>query len=90
MDFLDQYGLESYEKEQIRVQLAILKLCQSDQSRLPELVKTAKTDYREVLAWAEYPEEIKLGYVKLNELPAEEVKNLRRRDQDQYLKWLKD
>jgi hypothetical protein len=33
IDLLDQYGVESYEKEVTRVQLAILKLCQGDRSQ---------------------------------------------------------
>jgi len=90
IDLLDQYGVESYEKEQTRVQLAILKLCQGDRSQLQALVKTAKTDYRDVLALAEYPEELKFGFVELKNMPAEKVKRLRQRDREQFLQWLND
>ena len=90
IDLLDQYGVESYEKEVTRVQLAILKLCQGDRSQLQTLVKTAKIDYRDVLAWAEYPEELKVGFVELKKMPAEEVKIIRQQDREQYLQWLND
>lgn len=57
---LDQYGVESYERERRRVQLAILKLCnETGQGDLETYVQTAKQDYRDVLAWAEYPREFK-------------------------------
>lgn len=48
---LDRYGTESYENERERVQLAIIALSGGIQEKLPELVKVAKTDYRDVLAW---------------------------------------
>ena len=90
IDLLDQYGVESYEKEVTRVQLAILKLCQGDRSQLQTLVKTAKTDYRDILAWAEYPEELKFGFIELKKMPAEEVKKIRQRDREQFLQWLNE
>ena len=48
---LDQYGTESYENERERVQLAIIELCGGSEDKLPALVRMAKTDYRDVLAW---------------------------------------
>ncbi len=50
---LDLYGTEPHEREQDRVQLAILALCQGDEARLRNLVQSAKTDYRDVLSWVE-------------------------------------
>ena len=52
VELLDSYGVESYERERERVQLAILKL--------REFVAVAKRDYRDVLFWADNPEEAKL------------------------------
>jgi hypothetical protein len=88
LDLLDQYGDEGHEKGRDRVQLAILKLCAGDLERLPGLIKMAKTDFQDVLAYAEYPEEMKTGFVKMSQLPEEEVEALRRRDRDQYIRWL--
>ena len=89
MSILDQYGVESYEMECARVQLGILKLSEGQRERLPELVKSAKIDYRDLLAYAEYPEEMMLGGVKQRALSPEELRAIRQRDRNQYLQWLK-
>jgi len=61
LDLLDSYGVEPYERERERVQVAILKLGAGSQAKLREYVAVAKRDYRDVLFWAEYPEESRLG-----------------------------
>ena len=60
LKLLDIYGAESYERERERVQLAILKLSEGNEGKLGEFVAVAKRDYRDVLFWAEYPEEARL------------------------------
>src|SRR6266404_5419969 len=60
LELLDTYGVESYEREHERVQLAILKLSEGNEEKLREFVSVAKRDYRDVLFWAEYPEESRL------------------------------
>ncbi len=60
LELLDSYGVESYERERERVQLAILKLSEGNEEKLREFVQVAKRDYRDVLFWAENPEEAKL------------------------------
>ena len=60
LELLDTYGVESYERERERVQLAILKLSAGSEEKVREYVDVAKRDYRDVLFWAEYPEESKL------------------------------
>ena len=60
LKLLDSYGVESYERERERVQLAILKLSEGSEEKLREFVAVAKRDYRDVLFWAEYPEEARL------------------------------
>src|SRR5437868_6241523 len=60
IELLDSYGVESYERERERVQLAILKLSEGNEEKLREFVAVAKRDYRDVLFWAENPEEAKL------------------------------
>jgi hypothetical protein len=47
---LDQYGTESYQNEKERVQLAIMALSGGIEDKLPSLVQSAKTDYRNILA----------------------------------------
>src|SRR5438105_13912187 len=60
LELLDTYGMESYERERERVQLAILKLSGGSEEKVREYVAVAKRDYRDVLFWAEYPEESRL------------------------------
>lgn len=60
LELLDSYGVESYERERERVQLAILKLSEGYEKKLREFVAVAKRDYRDVLFWADNPEEAKL------------------------------
>jgi hypothetical protein len=90
MDLLDEYGTEDFETGVERVQLAVLKLCKGDRDRLPDLVEMAKTDWRDVLAHAEYPEESKTDPVKMQNLPKDKARSIRRRDRDQYEKWLEE
>ena len=85
---LRQYGQEDYEKESPRIQLAIIKLSDGDLEKLVEYVNLAKRDYRDVLAYAEYPEEIRTGFVGMQKLTEEEARAIRERDREQYLNWL--
>ena len=50
---LDLYGIERHEPERERVQLAIVGLSNGNREKLREYVRTAKTDYRDILAWKE-------------------------------------
>src|SRR4051794_11534320 len=59
-ELLDGYGPEPYERERERVQLAILKLSEGNEEKLREFVAVAKRDYRDVLFWAEDPDEARL------------------------------
>lgn len=51
LTMLDEYGIENVEPEVNRVQLAILQLSEGNKDKLLYLVKTAKVDYRDILAW---------------------------------------
>ncbi len=56
---LEAYGTESYETGKYRVYLAIVKLCDEEKLSDPSrYVKMAKQDFRDVLAWAEYPNQM--------------------------------
>jgi len=89
MSILDQYGTISSERGRARVQLAILKLSGGQRDKLPELVRMAKRDYRDVIAYAEYPEQMQLGFVGMDKLSPHERKAIKRRDNKQYRKWLR-
>ena len=60
LELLDSYGAKSFERERERVQLAILRLSGASEEKLREFVAAAKRDYRDVLFWAEYPQEARL------------------------------
>ena len=85
---LDEYGGESWHRERERVQMAILKLAGGDGERLRHYVKNAQEDYRDVLAWAEYP-----GYVREvpgpGAPPPEEAQRIIAADWAQYQAWLR-
>jgi hypothetical protein len=89
---LATYGTESHEGEQERVRLAILKLAEGDAAQLPALVATAKRDYRDVLMWAEYPEQGRATWAwraNLTQADQDRLRELRRRDREQYEAWLR-
>ena len=68
-----------------RVQLALIKLSDGNVDKLREFIEVAKIDWRDVLAWAEYPEEIMLPTWRMK---GEKVTKIRQRDRQQYLNWL--
>jgi hypothetical protein len=90
MSILDKYGADGSERGRGRVQLAILKLSKGQRDQLPELVKMAKRDYRDVLAYAEYPEQMRLGFVGMSKLSPDEREAIKQRDRKQYRKWLRE
>ena len=85
---LERYGTEKYESETDRVRLAVLKLSgdRPDLKDLSRLVQSAKEDYRDIIAWAEYPRQIKHGSVK----DSEERRRLAEADRDEYQTWLRN
>jgi hypothetical protein len=78
--------LENGGGEGARVQLAVIKLCDEGRglSELPHYVNTAKLDYRDVLAWAEQPNVIRLP-PSASDSDREEAD---RSDLQQYLRWI--
>lgn len=52
----------------------------------------AKRDYRDVLMWAEYPEQsltLPVSSRNLTEAERDHLEQIRRRDRKQYVDWLK-
>lgn len=90
IDALDSYGVETYEQESARVQLAILKLSAGRLDRLSSAVTSAKSDWRDVLAWAEYPRQISISAARYNAKTAAQKQEIRDKDRQQYLDWLND
>ena len=83
MAALDEYGKESYEREIERVRLDILKLANGKMDGLQQAIKSAKSDYRDVISMAEYPS----SRWDTFKLPAEEKKQIYSKDWQQYLAW---
>jgi hypothetical protein len=74
------------DSEPARVRLAVLKLSEGRLDLLEHYVMAASRDYRDVLAWAEYPEEADQPTWRL---PAAEVRRIREADRARYLAWLR-
>jgi hypothetical protein len=89
MRSLFRYGSREGDHEPTRVHLAILKLSEGDPAKLLSNIEAALLDYRDVLAWAEYPEQMKSGKTEFNS-PEDEYEGILRRDREQYLQWLED
>jgi hypothetical protein len=85
LELLDTYGVESYERERERVQLDILKLSAGSEEKVREYVGVAKRDYRDVLFWAEYPEEIEIRYARKAPTGEKDVREIRDRTADRSL-----
>jgi hypothetical protein len=93
VDALLTYGVESYEHETKRVQLAILKLSAGDVAKALSAVAAAKLDYRDVLVGgAEYPREGGALWplnVPLTESNQNRLDDVRKADRAEYEEWLK-
>ena len=57
---LEEYGREPHEREVERVRRAIVLLSEGDLASARYFVSVAKTDYRDVLFWADNPEVAKI------------------------------
>ena len=91
MLLLRQYGHEKWHLERPRVLLACLKLANGDLRELQRQVTVARSDFRDVLAAAEYPAVLAIGFIgmkKLKETDPSALDELQRRDWEQYQEWL--
>jgi hypothetical protein len=79
---LDEYA----GPERLRVQLAIVKLCDEDRRDSPRhYLDAALEDYRDVLAWAEYPQQLRPDWFTLS---VTERAKVTKADRQQYARWL--
>ena len=63
---LAAYGIEPHEREVERVRLAILKISEGSEQKVAEYVAVAKKDYRDILFWADQPEQAKISLAQRN------------------------
>jgi hypothetical protein len=85
---LGEYGTERWHREPTRVQLAVLKVANGSVQKLRACIDSAKRDYRDALAAAEYPGSCKVGF-RIRELPEKERRRIIDEDWRQYEEWLK-
>lgn len=79
---LDEYA----GPERLRVQLAIVKLSDEDRRDSPRhYVDSACQDYRDVLAWAESPQQLRPDWFSLSVTDRAKVVKA---DRQQYARWL--
>jgi len=88
MSVLREYGVEKWERECPRVQLAALKLADGNLEALKKQISTAKRDFRDVLAPAEYPEYMRWGMFQVPKMPVREQQRIIDSDWKQYKEWL--
>jgi hypothetical protein len=87
MSILGDYGAEDRQRSVNRVRLAVLKLASGDLQALRREIDVAKSDYRDVLAYAEYPEYMQKVSPSAAIAEAERERIIRT-DWTQYQLWL--
>jgi hypothetical protein len=85
---LDEYGVEPWRGERDRVQLAILKLSGGNVERVRHYTEIARSDYRDVIAPAEYPRFWEVGFVGIEDMSPAAIGKLKKDDWEQYRRWL--
>lgn len=81
---LNNFGTQSWHNEIDRVRIAILKLAHGDIIELQKITDAACVDYRDILAWAEYPNDMKSFDFK----DTEKQRLTRAEDKRQFSEWL--
>jgi len=88
LEILRQYDGDS-EKGKFRVWASLMKISEGEIEQLRENVERAKSDFRDILAYAEYPEySDKVGFDDEN-FTKTELKDIIKADWKQYQNWLK-
>ena len=82
---LEQYGTQAWHRETVRVRIACLKMADGDLERLRRALAVANTDYRDVLAAAEYP--AYMARVSPTEKDSSKHEGVIKDDWSQYRTW---
>jgi len=92
-DYLDKSNLVKEKLNKIisnshqrknRISAAVLKIANTDLTKINNLIKMANQDYRDVISAAEYPRAIKTGLTYQNE---DEMKSDFLKDWNEYIEW---
>ena len=71
-----------------RIRLDVLKLADGSAAELQRQIASAKSDWRDVINAAEYPEASRLGLAEYTKLDEKTREQIQKRDREQYLAWL--
>jgi hypothetical protein len=85
IDIMGQYGSADFQREGDRVRMAILKLAGRSPEQIRYYTLMACRDYRDVLAGAEYPNQ--MGYYPWRENDPERLEQIKVKDMEQYQSW---
>jgi hypothetical protein len=85
---LKEHGTRDYYRE-ARVGLAVLKLAGTELERIEYYISQADVDYRDVLAMAEYPGQMREPH-SLKEEDPERYEQIMEEDRKQYEEWIND
>lgn len=86
LSIIEEFGKQDWNRPSPRVHLAILKLASGNLDQLLDATKTAIEDFRDVLAWAEYPRYIReIGF---HDVPDSVKQAVIDDDWKQYREWL--
>lgn len=85
---LESYGPKPHHFEQNRVRAAVLKLANGNLAELTRQLAVADMDFRDVVGAAEYPSQMKSGFVGMKRVGAERLQELRNEDWKEYSRWL--
>jgi hypothetical protein len=83
---LQDYGREKHEREPDRVRRAILKLAGAELRSVEKYTGYAREDYRNILAWAEYPRQARQWVMP----EPDEKQKMIEADLAEYEGWLHD
>ncbi|MCK5351268.1 hypothetical protein KAJ77_01745 [bacterium] len=85
VEILGQYGSGDFQREGDRVRMAILKLAGRSPEQIRYYTLMACRDYRDVLAGAEYPNQ--MGHYPWREKDPERLAQIQAEDKEQYQSW---
>jgi hypothetical protein len=83
---LSAYGTKSFQRQEARIRLAILKVAGTDLAEIEKYTEFACGDYRDMLCLAEYPNQSRRWTLR-DENP-KRYKELIQKDLKQYQEWI--
>lgn len=80
-------GLQEFWINTNRTKAAILKLADGNFDKIKGLIKEANADPRDVIAYAEFPRSMNMGWTEKRTMTPEEKEEVRQKDWEEYLEW---